>query len=178
MEEMLLLVDIDRCIACHACEVACKQEHGLPPGPRWTSVTTVGPREKEGQLHQDFVFATCLQCDTPVCVTVCRFGALSKREDGLVAIDESACKKCGLCALSCPFGAVHLRPDTGIAWKCDQCIGRVATGLPPACAQHCAGGSVQYVTESEAAAIVNGRHEARFGKVRYVSSKWRLDRSI
>jgi Fe-S-cluster-containing dehydrogenase component len=173
-EQMTLLVDIDRCIRCYACEVACKQEHDLPPGPRWTSVITVGPRSVQGVLHQDFVFATCLHCEDPACVAVCAAGAISKGEDGLVVIDEAKCKKCGLCAIACPFGAVHLRPDNKTAWKCNQCADRVGTGLPPACVQHCAGGALQYVTPEELLAITSGRHTAQFGKVCYVSAKWRL----
>jgi Fe-S-cluster-containing dehydrogenase component len=178
MKEKLLLIDIDRCVRCFACEVACKQEHSLPPGPRWNSVVTVGPREAEGNLYQDFVFATCVQCAEPACCTVCTAGALSKQEDGLVKVDEARCKKCGLCVLACPHGAIHLRPDTGVAWKCDQCAERVVAGLPPACVQHCVGGSLQYLAESEAAAIAGPRHEARFGKVVYVSSRWKLDQDL
>ena len=34
MSEKTLLVDIDKCIRCYACEVACKQENDFPPGPR------------------------------------------------------------------------------------------------------------------------------------------------
>ena len=28
----------DNCMGCFACEVACKQEHSLPVGPRWIRV--------------------------------------------------------------------------------------------------------------------------------------------
>ena len=33
MSDQILLVDIDRCIRCYSCEVACKQENDLPIGP-------------------------------------------------------------------------------------------------------------------------------------------------
>ncbi len=174
MEKGILLIDSDRCLRCFACEIACKQENNLPPGPRWNSVVTVGPRLVEGQLHQDFVFATCLQCDDPLCLTVCPAGAVSKREDGLVLIDEAECLGCGLCVLACPFGAVHLRPDQKKVWKCDQCLDRVDHGLQPSCVQHCAGGALQYVSFSEMDRITPGRHQVRFGKVCIVSTKWRL----
>ena len=174
MARMTLLVDIDRCIRCHACEAACKQENNLPPGPRWASVVTVGPRPIAGELHQDFVFAACLHCDDPACMAVCTAGAISKQENGLVVIDEPKCKGCGLCVVACPFGAVHLRPETKTAWKCNHCADRVADGLPPSCVQHCAGGALQYVTPEELRAIRVGRHTADVGKVCYVSEKWRL----
>jgi Fe-S-cluster-containing dehydrogenase component len=174
MESRILFVDIDRCIRCHACEVACNQENDLAAGPRWAAVETVGPRLIKGDLHQDFVFATCVHCDDPACGAVCSAGAISKSEEGLVLIDEAQCKGCGLCALACPFGAVHLRPDGKTAWKCDQCAGRVEDGLPPSCVQHCAGGAIQYVTSNELLLISAGRHTKRLGKVCYVSAKWRL----
>lgn len=174
MEQRILLVDIDRCIRCCACEVACKQENNLPPGPRWNSVVTAGPRLLEGELHQDFVFATCLHCDDPACMAVCPAKAILQKGDGLVVIDEAQCKGCGLCALACPVGAVHLLPDRKTAWKCNQCEVRVENGLRPSCVQHCAGGALQYVTPSEFLAISAGRHTARTGKVCYISTKWRL----
>ena len=174
MERMTLLVDIDRCIRCYACEVACKQENQLPSGPRWNSLVTVGPRMVKDKLHQDFVFAVCLHCDNPACAAVCTADAISIREDALVLIDEAKCKKCGLCVIACPFGAVYLRPDQKTAWKCDQCIDRVDNGLPPSCVQHCAGGALQYVTQEELRGIGMGRHIANLGKVCYVSAKWKL----
>ena len=35
------LVDLDRCIGCYACEIACKDENDLAPGVRRVKVTTV-----------------------------------------------------------------------------------------------------------------------------------------
>ena len=67
METGILLIDIDRCIRCHACEVACKQENDLPPGPRWNSVVTIEPRTIQRELVTDFVFTACMQCDDPNC---------------------------------------------------------------------------------------------------------------
>ncbi|MBT6276997.1 MAG: 4Fe-4S binding protein, partial [Chromatiales bacterium] len=34
MSRMALSIDMERCIGCKSCEVACKQEHGLGPGER------------------------------------------------------------------------------------------------------------------------------------------------
>jgi Fe-S-cluster-containing dehydrogenase component len=89
-------------------------------------------------------------------------------------IDDAQCRGCGLCVVACPFGAVHLLAEKKTAWKCNQCADRVSGGLPPSCVQHCAGGALQYVTPEELARITAGRHSAGFGKVCYVSAKWRL----
>jgi len=34
-KEMALIVNTADCVGCAACEVACKQEHNLPVGPKW-----------------------------------------------------------------------------------------------------------------------------------------------
>lgn len=44
-----------------------------------------------------------------ICVPVCRFGALSVREEKIV-LDESRCEGCGACALVCPMEAFSLSP--------------------------------------------------------------------
>ena len=40
-----LLIDYDFCSGCHACEVACKVEHGFKTGEWGIQVFTMGPRE-------------------------------------------------------------------------------------------------------------------------------------
>ena len=37
-----LEVDLDRCIGCWACAIACKMKNGLPPGVWWVRVDTIG----------------------------------------------------------------------------------------------------------------------------------------
>jgi len=174
MPEEVMLVDIDRCVRCYACEIACKQEHDLPVGPRWTRVMTVEPRQVNEELCTDFVFTTCVQCDDPLCAHICPVDAITKRDDGIVVIDEAKCNGCGLCVHACPFGAIHINPDKNIAWKGFFCLDRVDQGLEPSCVQHCAGGSLQYVTPEELLELTAGKHKARIGKLCYVSEKWKL----
>jgi len=45
------------------------------------------------------------------CVAVCPFQAISRREDGLVAIDPEKCTGCGLCVAECPKGMILLVPE-------------------------------------------------------------------
>jgi len=76
-----LLVDLERCVGCHACEIACIQEHGLKPGARRIHVTQLGPRQVGGRLRMEFIpFAAdaCTLCVhrvnrglEPACVTDC-----------------------------------------------------------------------------------------------------------
>ena len=86
-ENRALVVNIDRCIGCYACEVACKQEHGLPEGVKGISVHTLGPYELDGELAMDFLPLATDRCDLcqnraggskrSACAEVCPTQALS-----------------------------------------------------------------------------------------------------
>ena len=79
-----IMADLDRCVGCHACEIACKQEHGLPPGKNWIKVLQVGPERVDGRLRMEFIpllLDGCTMCAdregrTPACVVNCPTDAL------------------------------------------------------------------------------------------------------
>ena len=57
-----LLIEYDYCTGCHACEVACKQEHNFSDGMcgiRVDELVTVGP----DKVHVDFIPITTRFCD-------------------------------------------------------------------------------------------------------------------
>jgi Fe-S-cluster-containing dehydrogenase component len=81
-----LVADLDRCMGCFACEVACKQEHRLPVGVKGIGVLTLGPFEIEGELAMDFIPIATAKCNLcagrlkqgkrPFCVEICPTQAL------------------------------------------------------------------------------------------------------
>jgi len=57
-----LLIEYEYCTGCHACEVACKQEHNFSDGMcgiRVDELVTVGP----DRVHVDFIPVTTRFCD-------------------------------------------------------------------------------------------------------------------
>ena len=58
------------CIGCRACEMACKDKNGLPPGPRFRRVMYV-----EGGTYPDVyaykVNMSCNHCAEPACLPTC-----------------------------------------------------------------------------------------------------------
>ena len=152
MMEYALIVNTRDCTGCNACEVACKQEHNLPVGPRWIRVYSDKPQEIEGKPQLRYIVTHCMHCSHPPCKDACPVEAISKREDGIVLIDEELCIGCKDCIEACPLGIMQFDEDKEVAQKCDLCVSRVDKGLPPACAAACPShciyfGNIQEVTE-------------------------------
>ena len=135
--EYTLMVNAKDCVGCNACEVACKQEHNLPVGPRWIMVFPDSPREIEGRLQLRYVVTHCIHCSQPLCQDVCPVGAITKREDGIVLIDEELCTGCKDCIEACPLGVMQFDEEKGLAGKCDLCVERIERALQPACVAAC-----------------------------------------
>jgi len=137
MHQKNILIDLEYCTGCRACEVACKQEHNIPVGIKWINVVKVGPRMAGGELRMDFVPVRCRHCAKAPCIDACSEKAITKRSDGIVLINQELCNGCMACAEACPFGAVQLNAETQVAEKCTLCVERVDAGLEPACVRAC-----------------------------------------
>ncbi len=176
MEQKFLVVDLDACVRCYACEIACRQENALSfeTQSRWCRVQTIPPRKVGGELHLDFVPIMCLQCDDPVCAKFCPVEAITKKEDGRVWVEEERCVGCRQCIAGCPCGAMYFNEVTRKAGKCDLCSSRVDSGIEPSCVQHCIGGALRYVLSADIEELAKGRHSTRLGRTFYLSSKWVL----
>lgn len=136
-KEYALIVNTEDCVGCSACEVACKQEHNLSVGPRWIRVYPDSPREREGKLQLRYIVTHCMHCGRPPCRDICPVEAITKREDGIVLIDEELCTGCKACIEACPLGVVQFDEERGVAQKCDLCVQRLDKGLQPACVAAC-----------------------------------------
>jgi heterodisulfide reductase subunit A len=60
----------ENCMGCFACEVACKQEHNLPVGPRWIRVYP-DIREVGGKWRFTYMVTECHRAATPPCRAAC-----------------------------------------------------------------------------------------------------------
>ena len=82
----------------------------------------------------------CEHCLNPACVASCPSGAMYKREeDGIVLVDQEACRGWRMCVSNCPYKKVYFNWSTGKAEKCTLCYPRIEAGLPTVCSETCVG---------------------------------------
>lgn len=94
-----IAINPDACIGCGTCRAACSEGHrevGLQAEPRLSLVMT---RDVSAAV-------TCHHCEGAPCLQVCPVNAIDKA-DGAVRVNEQHCIGCKLCAIVCPFGAIH-----------------------------------------------------------------------
>ncbi len=99
-----MVIDLRKCVGCHACTVACVAENKLPPGVVYRPVM----EEEIGtypNVSRRFIPRPCMQCENPPCVRVCPVHATWARPDGIVEIDYDQCIGCRYCITACPYSA-------------------------------------------------------------------------
>ncbi|MBM6999035.1 4Fe-4S dicluster domain-containing protein [bacterium] len=144
-----IYTDLNRCVGCLACSVACKALNGVEIGNFWNRVVRVGPNpEYEGADYPDvymyFLPVTCQHCADAPCVAVCPTGASQKTEDGTVQIDKETCIGCGACLDACPYGVRYINSTTNVAEKCTFCNENIDDDGVPQCVSQC-GGNARWV---------------------------------
>ena len=153
-----MVIDLGLCVGCDACSMACKAENGTPPGIWYAPVY-----EKEvgryPNVKRMFIPTLCNHCEDAPCLNACPTGAIFKREDGIVMVNEEVCCGSQACVAACPYGAMHfleteesefggeLTPlekmnsaqwETGTVQKCTFCAHRIDQGVyEPACVETC-----------------------------------------
>ena len=144
MTQYAIVTDLNRCVGCLACAVACKVANNVPIGSFWNKVLRIGPNPStEGSdfpnVDMYFLPIQCQHCENPACVAVCPTGASHKLEDGTVQVDKEKCIGCQFCAMACPYGVRYLNETERVVEKCTLCEQKIAQGELPQCVAQCGG---------------------------------------
>ena len=151
-----MVIDLDMCIGCNACTIACKAEHGTQPGVFWGYVL----QKEHGRtpnVTRLFLPVLCNHCESPPCEEVCPTGATYQDERGIVLVDYDKCIGCKMCMSACPYGVRsyvareefyfpnipiphgvdELRGYRSVVQKCNLCVDRIDQGYEPKCVEVC-----------------------------------------
>ncbi len=185
MTQLALVIDLAKCVGCHACAVNCKE---------WNTSGTFGPlpdgepygKEPDGvwfnrvQTYEVgsypdvevFYFPkSCMHCKDAPCVKVCPTNASHKRaEDGIVLVDYDECIGCKYCSWACPYGCREFDEYAGVMKKCTLCVDRIYDEkLPeeervPACVKTCPSSARTFgdIDDPDSAASVKVRDGAGY----------------
>lgn len=155
------LIDVNKCVGCHGCQVGCKDEHC---GNDWSPYAK--PQPLGGQfwlkVHQyergarphvkvTYLPVLCQHCDNAPCIKAAP-DAVYKRDDGLVIIDPEKAKGNERLAKSCPYGVIFYNEELQVPQKCTGCAHLIDRGWPinkPRCVDNCHLDIIQFDEEDK-----------------------------
>ncbi|SDB26457.1 4Fe-4S dicluster domain-containing protein [Eubacterium oxidoreducens] len=130
MKQWYLVQDVRWCHDCNNCLMSCKDEfvgndwpgYTKPQprhGHRWVNVLR---RERGRYARNDYIYlaTTCQHCEDAPCEAAGK-GAVYRREDGIVMIDQEKAKGNKDLVDSCPYGAIYYNEEEDVAQKCTMC---------------------------------------------------------
>lgn len=109
-----MVIDLDKCIGCQACTVACRMENNTAiAGPDqaarerailWNEVIPFVEGEYPN-VKMRLTPRPCMHCENPACIKVCPTQATYKNEEGIVLVNYDRCIGCRFCTVACPYTA-------------------------------------------------------------------------
>ena len=135
-EQYRFTFDMNACVGCHSCEVACAEQNGTPVDEAWRRVgeleTGTFPHTRRYNLSM-----ACNHCLEPTCLSGCPTNAYEKLGNGIVVHHPDECVGCQYCMWNCPYEVPVFDKARRIVSKCDMCRPRIDAGQSPACVQSC-----------------------------------------
>lgn len=119
MAKRLFATDLEKCVGCGLCTLACSRRNGYIGNDRAgiISVSLSG-------FERGATVIFCRACDDPSCAQVCPTGALTRRKGGGVIYKEEFCIGCKNCVKTCTIGAIFERNDgkISVCIHCGYCV--------------------------------------------------------
>lgn len=159
MSKWYFIIDVSKCWDCNNCLISCKDEH---EGNDWPGYTLSQPlhghrwmdvlRTERGQyplIDVAYRPSPCMQCQDAPCVKASG-GAITRRPDGIVLIDQEKAKGKKELLKSCPYGAIYWNEEKSVPQKCTMCAHLLDDGWKQTrCSQACFAGALKVVKLEE-----------------------------
>jgi len=119
MARWAMVIDLDKCVACQGCSIACRFENNTPVvdpeeaemgrSMLWNDVFPfpINPTEDTGEypnVRTRYMTRPCMHCENPPCIKVCPVQATFVDDEGLVRQNYARCIGCRFCTMACPYG--------------------------------------------------------------------------
>lgn len=144
------LIDVEKCVGCHMCQIGCKDEHcgncWMPyaaeqpeSGQFWMKVN----QKERGQCPQvkvSYIPTPCMHCENAPCIAAAKDGAVYRREDGLVIIDPEKARGQKQIVEACPYHKIFWNEKLELPQKCTGCAHLLDGDEPihtPRCVDNC-----------------------------------------
>lgn len=152
------LIDVSKCVGCHACQIGCKDEHcgncWLPyaaeqpnSGQFWMKVNQK-ERGQRPQVKVSYIPTPCMHCENAPCEKAAKDGAVYRRDDGLVIIDPAKAKGQKQIVDACPYHKIFWNEELEIPQKCTGCAHLLddedSPIRVPRCVDNCPVGVIQF----------------------------------
>lgn len=116
-------VDLDKCIACRACELACSAFHAKP------KYSSVNPARSRIRVVMDYLN------DEYIPIRAAEYTKAECAGRNEYTINGKTYSECSFCGASCPSRDLFKEPDSGLPLKCDMCEDE--SGQGPKCVTVC-----------------------------------------
>lgn len=140
-EQLMFFLDLNKCINCKSCVMACNNHYNLQGTHRREVVTY----EKNSSGVAAHISMSCNHCQNPVCMLACPKNNFEKRQDGIVVLNATNCMSCTRCVEACPFHAIKINPYKNRVDKCNFCVERIVQGNEPICVENCVTGALKMI---------------------------------
>lgn len=144
MPRYAMVIDLQRCVGCGACSIACRNENNVPDGIYWSNkiTETVGTFPN---VRYHYIPTLCNHCEYAPCVRGCPTQAMHKVENGITMHDPKKCIGCKYCEFNCPYGVIYFNwREPHPFWRENKQMIEKGTASPKEMAENAGGKVIPY----------------------------------